>query len=94
LMLLEDCDGSTSPVKVREPHYEVFTEFRGASYAVRYKILCERLMSRRLYSGAALLLSSPATGAASGTQRSMSEATAVHAVFREFAGKLLAASAT
>ena len=92
LMLLQDCTGSTTPVSVKEPHYVVFPEFKGASYAIRYRLLCERLMSRRLYSGAALLLSDAETGAASGTQRAMSEATAVHSVFREFAGKLLAVS--
>jgi len=36
LFLLEDCDRSRSPVKVREPHFEVFPEFDGASYAKRY----------------------------------------------------------
>ena len=90
LMLLEDCAGSTAPVGVSEPHWDVFPEFKGASYADRYKLLCERLMARRLYSGAALLLSDAVTGGASGAHRSMSEATEVQAVFREFAGKLLA----
>ncbi len=93
LMLLEDCEASASPVQVAEPHFEVFPEFKGASYADRYRMLCERLMSRRLYSGAALLLSDATTGSASGAQRALSDATAVHAVFREFAGKLLAATA-
>ena len=39
LMLLEDCDASNAPVKVQEPHYKVFDEFRCASYAQRYQIL-------------------------------------------------------
>ncbi len=34
-MLLEEAPGSTSPVAVAEPHYKVFEEFRGASYAKR-----------------------------------------------------------
>src|SRR2546425_7038631 len=33
LMLLEDCDGSTTPVDFVEPHFKAFAEFRGASYA-------------------------------------------------------------
>ena len=37
VMLLEDCPASTSPVQVAEPHYHVFPEFRGASYARRYQ---------------------------------------------------------
>ena len=92
VMLLQDCAGSTTAGAVKEPHYSVFQEFRSASYAIRYKLLCEGLMSRRLYTGAALLLSDETTGAASGEHRAMSEATAVDNVFREFAGKLLALS--
>jgi len=30
--MLEDCQGSNRPVKVREPHFKVFPEFVGASY--------------------------------------------------------------
>jgi len=32
LMLLEDCDRSRAPVKVIEPHFPVFPEFKAASY--------------------------------------------------------------
>ena len=57
-MLLEDCTRSRSPVKVVEPHFKVFPEFRGASYRERYAILIEKLLRDRLYDGACLLLSS------------------------------------
>lgn len=57
LMLLEDCPASTRPIGVEEPHYKVFPEFRGASYAKRYEILITKLLRERLYDGAALLLS-------------------------------------
>ncbi len=60
-MLLEDCDRSRSPVKVVEPHFPVFPEFRGASYRDRYSILIEKLLRERLYDGACLLLSSAAS---------------------------------
>ena len=33
IFLLEDCDGSRRPVKVKEPHFKVFQEFVSASYA-------------------------------------------------------------
>jgi hypothetical protein len=59
LMLLEDCDRSRSPVKVAEPQFPVFPEFRGASYRDRYAILIEKLLRERLYDGACFLLSSP-----------------------------------
>jgi len=57
LMLLEETEDSTSPVRVAEPHFEVFADFRGASYARRYEILCDRLIKERLYDGACLVLS-------------------------------------
>ncbi len=62
LMLLEEAPRSTSPVAVREPHFQVFEEFRGASYAKRYEILLTRLIRERLYDSACLLMSAAAGG--------------------------------
>ncbi len=92
VMLLEESPAALEPVKVSEPHFPVFPEFRGASYAERYRILCERLVERQLYGGAALLLSKPVEGAENGQFRSLTDATSLRALFAEFAGKLLAAS--
>jgi hypothetical protein len=44
LMLLEDCERSRSAVKVVEPHFPAFPEFKGASYRQRYSILVEKLL--------------------------------------------------
>ncbi len=88
LMLLEDSPKSRKPVGVDEPHYTVFPEFNGASYADRYRILCERLMTRRLYTAAALVLSERAAGTASGRFTSLSEPTSIRALFAAFAAKL------
>lgn len=57
LMLLENTPKSTTPVKVDEPHFEVFREFKTTSYAKRYELFCERLMRERLYDGTCLILS-------------------------------------
>jgi hypothetical protein len=57
VFILEDCPRSREPVKVNEPQYPVFPEFRGASYAKRYEILLTKLLRERLYDGACLLLS-------------------------------------
>jgi len=54
-MVLEECEGSTRPVAVDEPHFEVFPEFKGASYLGRYEIFCEKLLRERLYSSVTLL---------------------------------------
>lgn len=65
LMLLEDCSASQAAVKVNEPHFQVFQEFKGASYRDRYAILIEKLLRDRLYDSACFLLSTSG-GAISG----------------------------
>jgi len=55
--MLEDCDASTKPVAVREPHYKVFPEFVGASYAKRYELFCRKLVLERHYTSAAFITS-------------------------------------
>jgi len=57
LFLLEESPKSLAPVRVKEPHFKVFEEFREASYAKRYEILLTKLLRERLYDGACLLLS-------------------------------------
>jgi hypothetical protein len=57
ILLLEEDQGSTSPVEVSEPHFEVLPEFKGASYEGRYRIFAEKLLRDRLYDSAALLMS-------------------------------------
>lgn len=57
LMLLEECDKSTSSVGVKEPHFKVFEEWRGTSYVKRYEKFCKRLVRERLYQSACFLLS-------------------------------------
>jgi hypothetical protein len=65
LMLLEDCDRSRAPVRVVSPHFQVFPEFRQASYRDRYAILIEKLLRDRLYDGVCFL-SSKITSATTG----------------------------
>lgn len=56
VFLLQDADGSRSPVSVRERHFSVDPAFRGASYAKRYEITMLRLVREALYNAASLLL--------------------------------------
>jgi hypothetical protein len=58
LFLLEDSPKSRSPVGVREPHFRVFPEFRDASYARRYEILCRKLVRERKYRAACFMIAS------------------------------------
>jgi len=62
VFILEDCPKSQTPVKVNQPHFEVFPEFLQATYAKRYEILLTKLIRERLYDGACLLLSSRKEG--------------------------------
>jgi hypothetical protein len=62
LMLLEEVPGSTTPVSAREPHFKVFPEFTGASYAHRYEILLTKLVRERLYDAGCFLLSNAVGG--------------------------------
>ncbi len=62
IFLLEDCDRSRTPVRVKEPHFEVFPEFKGASYARRYELFCRKIVRERHYNGAAFLLSQKEPG--------------------------------
>jgi hypothetical protein len=57
LMLLEDSEDATKSHECRQPHFDVFEEFKGASYAQRYGILSRKLMLERLYEGVALIMS-------------------------------------
>lgn len=62
LMMLEDCGASQKPVKVFEPHFKVFKEFRRASYATRYEQLLLKLVRDRLYDGVCFLTSESTSG--------------------------------
>lgn len=62
LFLLEDCRESKKPVKVKEPHFTVFQEFKDASYARRYELFCRKLVRERHYNFSAFLLSERTKG--------------------------------
>lgn len=64
LILLEDCPESQAPVKVNEPHFQVFKEFQGASYARRYELFCRKLVRERHYDASCFLTSHASRGLA------------------------------
>lgn len=55
VFIIEDAAKSRSAVKVSEPHFKVLTEFRGASYVERCRLLCRKLMLERKYSSTAFI---------------------------------------
>lgn len=92
IMLLEDCEASNSPVKDREPHFPVFSEFKGASYAQRYDLLCRKLVQEGLYTSATFL-ASPRDAAKSGQYRHLSELSSLKTFVTEFAAHISAVAA-
>ena len=68
LMLLVECEESTHPVSVREPHFPVLPEFTGASYAERCQVLLDKLMRERLYDATCFLMT-PGESAPTGDYR-------------------------
>ncbi|ANO50044.1 PaeR7I family type II restriction endonuclease [Woeseia oceani] len=87
LMLLEDAPKSREPVRDSSPHFPVFQEFKGASYADRYDILCRKLVQESLYSAASLVLS-PREAASTGEYSGLSELTGIKTFVTEFAGHI------
>jgi hypothetical protein len=89
LILLEDAKASRTPVKDISPNFPVFSEFKDASYAVRYDILCRKLMAERLYTAATVLLS-PRTATKSGEYTEMSGLTSLKSFVTTLAGHIAA----
>jgi hypothetical protein len=89
LMLVEDCERSRASVRSQEPHFPVFPEFRTASYADRYDILCQKLIREILYIAAATILS-PRTAASSGAYSELSELTGLKSFVIALAGHVAA----
>ena len=85
LFVLEDCEKSRLPVRVVEPHFEVFPEFKGASYARRYELFCRKLVRERHYNAASFLTSPREAG-----QRGVFTEPAKDLTFAGFARSLLA----
>jgi hypothetical protein len=62
VFLLEDCAESKKPVRVQEPHFNVFPGFVNASYGKRYELFCRKLVRERHYNVAAFLMSDKTRG--------------------------------
>mgnify|MGYP006283250421 CR=1 FL=1 len=92
LMLIEDSPDSRTPIKNGAPHFPIFQEFKGASYADRYNILCRKLVQEQLYS-AASLLASPSNAASTGAYTELSQLTGLKAFVTELAGHVAAEAA-
>ena len=92
MMFLEDAPKSRAPVRDASPHFPVFREFEGASYADRYNILCRKLVQEQLYTTASVLIS-PRSAADTGEYAALSEMTSLRTFVTELAGHVAAEAA-
>lgn len=92
LMLLEDDPASRAPVADSSPHFPLFPEFKGASYADRYNILCKKLVQEQLYTSACVMLS-PQSAKDTGEYEDMSDLTSLKTLITTFAGHIAAEAA-
>jgi len=92
MMLLEDAPKSRAPVRDASPHFPVFKEFEGASYADRYNILCRKLVQEQLYTAASIIVY-PRAAVDTGEYAEMSEMTGLKTFVSELAGHVAAEAA-
>jgi hypothetical protein len=91
-MLVEDCPASRAPVRDAAPHFKVFPEFKGASYAARYDLLCKKLVQENLYTSSTFMLS-PRTAADDGTFCHLHDLTSLKSFVTSFSGHVAAVAA-
>lgn len=92
LMMVEDATGSRSAVKDKSPHFPIFDEFKGASYLMRYDLLCQKLVQEQLYT-TATLITSPRSAAETGEFSEMSAMTGLKTFVASLAGHIAAEAA-
>lgn len=84
LMMLEEGEELRAPVKCQEPQFKVFSAFKDAPYAQRYRLLFARVQAEKLYERAAVILSKK-EDAALGSYHGLSTDTSIRAMFLGFA---------
>lgn len=89
LVHVEDAKGSTRPVRVSEPHFDVFPEHKNSSYLQRYQNLCRKLVLENLYTEAALITSTR-EGGLCGEYGYMDENTSIKRFATAFAAHIVA----
>ncbi len=92
LMLLENHPKSRAPVTDRSPHFPLLEEFKGASYAERYNILCKKLVQEQLYTSACIMVS-PKSARNSGKYTDMSDMTSLKTLVTTLAGHVASEAA-
>lgn len=93
LILVEDAPASRRELtQTISPHFPIIPEFKTASYAERYNILCRKLIQEQLYSAASVILS-PRSATESGDYSELSELTGLRTFVTSLAGHVAAEAA-
>ncbi|CAN5312717.1 PaeR7I family type II restriction endonuclease [soil metagenome] len=92
IMHVEDAPESSRTVRVAEPHFPVLPELRDLSYLERYETLCRRLVLEKLYTEAALIVSTRRHGV-NGVYGEVSETTGFRRFVVAFAAHIAAEAA-
>jgi len=92
LGLLEDSRASRVPIKDTSPNFPLVPEYRNASRAERYNILCKKLIMEGLYTAATVIIS-PRTASKSGAYSEMSDMTGLKSFVTTLAGHIAAEAA-
>jgi len=92
LGLLEDSRATREPIKDISPNFPLVPEYRNASHAERYDILCKKLIMEGLYTAATVIIS-PRTAPKSGAYSEMSDMTGLKSFVTTLAGHIAAEAA-
>ncbi len=92
LMMVEDAPKSRCAVRDASPHFPIFQEFKGASYLLRYDLLCQKLVKEQLYTTAAII-TSPRSASETGEFSELSSMTGLRTFVTSLAGHVASASA-
>jgi hypothetical protein len=87
--LLEDSPASRAPIKDISPNFPLVPEYRNASYAKRYDILCTKLIMEGFYTAATVILS-PRTAFKSSAYSEMSDGTGLKSFVTTLAAHITA----
>lgn len=88
LILVEDALGSRRSVAAGSPHFPADPSFQGASYQIRMRLMCERLVQHQLYSAAAVMCAPAST--TSGDWLDLSSPTSFRSLLARLAAHLSA----
>ncbi len=92
MIMVEDAPKSRSPVRNASPHFQVFADFKDASYIKRYDLLCQKLVQEKLYA-AATLITAPRSSAETGDYSEISSMSGLKPLITGLAGHVAAESA-